>query len=78
MYFVAVINVIVIFLLFVHLKINPTKDYFAVAEKGKCPYILLYEYPLLRIYRILKGKQDTLLDLLYIRIFIFFLYLLSV
>lgn len=60
------------------LKVNPTKDYFAVAEKGKCPNILLYEYPSLRIYRILKGKQDTFLDLLYICIFIFFLYLLSV
>lgn len=43
-----------------HLKVNPTKDYFAVAEKGKCPNILLYEYPSLQIYRILKGKQDTL------------------
>lgn len=54
-----------------HLKVNPTKDYFAVAEKGKFPNILLYEYPSLRIYRILKGKQDTLLDLLCIRIFVF-------
>lgn len=40
------------------IKVNPSKDYFAVAEKGKRPNILLYEYPSLRVYRILRGKRD--------------------
>lgn len=43
------------------IKVNPSKDHFAVAEKGKHPNILLYEYPSLQVYRILKGKQDIFL-----------------
>lgn len=36
----------------------PTKEFFAVAEKGNQPNIIVYEYPSLRPYRILKGKGD--------------------
>ncbi|XP_029902729.1 cilia- and flagella-associated protein 44 [Myripristis murdjan] len=34
---------------------HPSKKYFAVAEKGNQPYIIVYEYPSLRPYRILRG-----------------------
>ncbi|KAG7258930.1 hypothetical protein CRUP_033857 [Coryphaenoides rupestris] len=34
---------------------HPSKKYFAVAEKGDQPHILVYEYPSLRPYRILRG-----------------------
>ncbi|XP_071388965.1 cilia- and flagella-associated protein 44 [Centroberyx affinis] len=34
---------------------HPSKKYFAVAEKGHQPYIVVYEYPSLRPYRILRG-----------------------
>ncbi|XP_072513801.1 cilia- and flagella-associated protein 44 [Salminus brasiliensis] len=34
---------------------HPSKRYVAVAEKGKQPNIIIYEYPSLRPYRILRG-----------------------
>ena len=36
-------------------KVHPSKQYFAVGEKGDIPNIVIYEYPSLRPYRILKG-----------------------
>lgn len=55
-----------------YIKVNPSKDYFAVAEKGKQPNILLYEYPSLRLYRVLKGKQD--ICVLNVHFLMFFLF----
>ncbi|KAM6977661.1 cilia- and flagella-associated protein 44 [Aplochiton taeniatus] len=34
---------------------HPSKTYFAVAEKGQQPHIIVYEYPSLRPHRILRG-----------------------
>lgn len=54
-------------LLILCIKVNPSKEYFAVAEKGNQPDIVVYEYPSLRPYRILKGKcrQDAASYLLF-------------
>ncbi|XP_065145847.1 cilia- and flagella-associated protein 44 [Paramisgurnus dabryanus] len=38
---------------------HPSKQYFAVAEKGHQPDIIIYEYPSLRPYRILRGGTDS-------------------
>ncbi|KAM4701823.1 cilia- and flagella-associated protein 44 [Discoglossus pictus] len=38
--------------------VHPTRNYFAVAEKGNKPDIIIYEYPSLRPYRILKGGTE--------------------
>ncbi|KAM9503211.1 uncharacterized protein ACWYII_000615 isoform 1-T3 [Salvelinus alpinus] len=35
---------------------HPSKRYFAVAEKGDQPNIVIYEYPSLQPYRILRGE----------------------
>lgn len=48
----------VVAFLFVCAQAYPTKEFFAVAEKGNHPNIVVYEYPSLRPYRILKGKGD--------------------
>lgn len=37
-------------------KTHPSKQYFTVAEKGRQPNIIIYEYPSLRPYRILRGR----------------------
>ncbi|XP_009637348.1 cilia- and flagella-associated protein 44-like [Egretta garzetta] len=37
---------------------HPTKQYFAVGEKGKKPNIIIYDYPSLRPYRILQGGTE--------------------
>ncbi|KAM6987447.1 cilia- and flagella-associated protein 44-like [Tautogolabrus adspersus] len=37
---------------------HPSKDYFAVAEKGNHPNIIVYEYPSLQPYRILRGGTE--------------------
>uniref|UniRef100_A0A3B3BSQ8 Cilia and flagella associated protein 44 n=1 Tax=Oryzias melastigma TaxID=30732 RepID=A0A3B3BSQ8_ORYME len=37
------------------ITVHPTREFFVVAEKGTSPDILVYEYPSLRLYRILKG-----------------------
>lgn len=33
---------------------HPSRKYFAVAEKGEMPNINIYEYPSLKLYRVLK------------------------
>uniref|UniRef100_A0A8C4IP88 Cilia- and flagella-associated protein 44 n=1 Tax=Dicentrarchus labrax TaxID=13489 RepID=A0A8C4IP88_DICLA len=37
---------------------HPSKEYFVVAEKGNQPNIIVYEYPSLRPYRILRGGTE--------------------
>ncbi|TMS08587.1 cilia- and flagella-associated protein 44 [Larimichthys crocea] len=37
---------------------HPSKEYFVVAEKGNKPNIIVYEYPSLRPYRILRGGTE--------------------
>ncbi|XP_036972430.1 cilia- and flagella-associated protein 44 [Acanthopagrus latus] len=37
---------------------HPCKEFFAVAEKGNYPDIIVYEYPSLRPYRILRGGTE--------------------
>ena len=34
--------------------VHPSKKYFAVAEKGVWPKIYIYEYPSLKLYRIMR------------------------
>mmetsp|Transcript_1195 Transcript_1195/g.1216 ORF Transcript_1195/g.1216 Transcript_1195/m.1216 type:complete len:265 (-) Transcript_1195:4629-5423(-) len=40
------------------IAVHPDKNYFAVAEKGNLPNIYIYEYPSLRLYRILRKGTD--------------------
>ncbi|XP_068925975.1 cilia- and flagella-associated protein 44 [Petaurus breviceps papuanus] len=40
------------------LAVHPDKTYFVVAEKGFYPNVIIYDYPLLRPYRILRGGTD--------------------
>lgn len=35
---------------------HPTREFFCVAEKGAQPNIVVYEYPSLRPYRLLRGE----------------------
>ncbi|XP_067430871.1 cilia- and flagella-associated protein 44 [Thunnus thynnus] len=37
---------------------HPSRQYFVVAEKGNQPNIIIYEYPSLRPYRILRGGTE--------------------
>ncbi|XP_063072845.1 cilia- and flagella-associated protein 44 [Engraulis encrasicolus] len=37
---------------------HPSKRYLAVAEKGNHPHIIIYEYPSLKPYRILRGGTE--------------------
>ncbi|XP_040915396.1 cilia- and flagella-associated protein 44 [Toxotes jaculatrix] len=37
---------------------HPSKEYFVAAEKGHQPNIIIYEYPSLRLYRILRGGTE--------------------
>ncbi|KAM9388219.1 cilia- and flagella-associated protein 44 [Phaethornis superciliosus] len=37
---------------------HPTKQYFAVGEKGEKPNLIVYDYPSLRPYRILQGGTE--------------------
>uniref|UniRef100_A0A1I8JLC0 Cilia- and flagella-associated protein 44 n=1 Tax=Macrostomum lignano TaxID=282301 RepID=A0A1I8JLC0_9PLAT len=39
-------------------SVHPTRRYLAVAEKGEAPNVLVYEYPSLRLYRILRGGTE--------------------
>ena len=42
------------------LAVHPSQKYFAVAEKGTLPNILIYEYPSLKLYRMLrKGTLEA-------------------
>ncbi|XP_041825763.1 cilia- and flagella-associated protein 44 isoform X2 [Melanotaenia boesemani] len=40
------------------IAMHPTKKYFAVAEKGNKPSIIVYEYPSLRPYRVLRDGTE--------------------
>ncbi|KAM6902317.1 cilia- and flagella-associated protein 44 [Xenentodon cancila] len=40
------------------ITVHPTKEFFVVAEKGNQPDIIVYEYPSLKPYRILRGGTD--------------------
>ena len=45
-------------------QVHPTKEVFAVAEKGYNPNIFIYEYPALKVIRILrKGTERAFCDL---------------
>ena len=40
--------------------LHPSKKYFAIAEKGTFPNIYIYDYPNLKLYRILrKGTEKS-------------------
>jgi WD40 repeat protein len=42
------------------IAVHPNRRYFAVAEKGRFPNIYIYEYPSMRLYRILrKGTENA-------------------
>ena len=40
------------------IAVNATQSYFAVAEKGASPNIYIYEYPTLRLYRVLREGTE--------------------
>jgi len=41
-----------------HVTVHPSGNYFAVAEKGTKPNILIYEFPSLNLFRVLKGGTE--------------------
>lgn len=42
------------------IAVHPNKKYFAVAEMGQWPNVYIYEYPSLKLYRILrKGTERS-------------------
>eukprot|EP00741_Cyanophora_paradoxa_P024460 tig00022075_g23617.t1 len=40
------------------IAVHPSRRYFAVGEKGKFPNIYIYEYPSLKLYRVLRRGTD--------------------
>ncbi|XP_053266653.1 cilia- and flagella-associated protein 44 [Pleuronectes platessa] len=40
------------------ITVHPSRQYFVVAEKGTQPNIIIYEYPSLRLHRILRGGTE--------------------
>ncbi|XP_069115004.1 cilia- and flagella-associated protein 44-like isoform X2 [Argopecten irradians] len=40
------------------LAVHPSRKYFAVAEKGSSPNINIFEYPSLKLYRVLRGGTE--------------------
>lgn len=42
------------------IAVHPSKKYFAVAEKGRMPNIYIYEYPSLKLYRVLRNGTENL------------------
>jgi len=48
---------------FCFFKAHPTKQYFAVGEKGKKPNLIIYDYPSLRPYRILRGSVKSFISI---------------
>ncbi|XP_030833850.1 cilia- and flagella-associated protein 44 isoform X2 [Strongylocentrotus purpuratus] len=40
------------------ITVHPSLKYFVVAEKGDMPNIIFYEYPSLKLYRILRGGTE--------------------
>ncbi|KRX11116.1 WD40-repeat-containing domain [Pseudocohnilembus persalinus] len=42
------------------ISVHPSKKYFSIAEKGESPNVYIYEYPSLKLYRILrKGTERS-------------------
>ncbi|XP_038130668.1 cilia- and flagella-associated protein 44 [Cyprinodon tularosa] len=41
------------------MAVHPTREFFCVAEKGAQPNIVVYEYPSLRPYRLLRGGTES-------------------
>ena len=39
---------------------HPSRKYFAVAEKGRFPNIYIYEYPSMKLYRIMKNGTENI------------------
>jgi len=39
-------------------QVHPSKKYFAVAEKGQAPNINIFEYPSLKLFRIMRGGTE--------------------
>ena len=46
------------YIYFIYEQAHPNLHYIAVSEKGTKPDILIYEYPSLRIYRILRNGTE--------------------
>ncbi|MEQ2279095.1 hypothetical protein AMECASPLE_005935 [Ameca splendens] len=44
------------------LAVHPTREFFTVAEKGNHPIIVVYEYPSLRLCRVLRGGTKCEFD----------------
>jgi cilia- and flagella-associated protein 44 len=42
------------------ISVHPSKKYFAIAEKGRMPNIYIYEYPSLKLYRVLRNGTENL------------------
>lgn len=40
-------------------NVHPEKKYFAVGEKGRQPNVYIYEYPSLKLYRILRKGTEV-------------------
>jgi len=46
-------------------KAHPTRQYFAVGEKGEEPNLIIYDYPSLKPYRILQGSAKSTIFILH-------------
>jgi WD40 repeat protein len=42
------------------IAVHPSKKYFAVGEKGNFPNVYIYEWPSLKLYRILRKGTETM------------------
>lgn len=42
------------------ITVHPSFKYFAVAEKGEWPNIYIYEYPSLKLYRVLRKGTEKM------------------
>ena len=40
------------------IAVDPSRKYFAIAEKGVWPHIYIYEYPSLKLYRVLRRGTE--------------------
>lgn len=44
----------------IKIKVHPSKKFFAVCEKGSFPNVYIYEFPSLKLYRVLrKGTERS-------------------
>lgn len=50
------------------MQVHPQKTHFTVAEKGSYPKIIIYEYPSLKPYRILRGKSNSVCKILHVNL----------